>query len=168
MRSFVKPDFPRLPDKLRGDLKTITPSIDGGLTYWPCAARMKDGTVLLCVYVVPEGPYIKHWGVYPQQDSGKSYISISDMDALTESPYRLPAQFANELYESGESRMGYTIFTVLFSDGSRQAYGTGNALDFVRFPEGKTAADVTGVVPHEGREAELVSGREYYWCLFSD
>ena len=60
--------------------------MDGDLTYWPCAARMKDGTVLGCVYVVPEGPYIKHWGVYPQQDRGKSYISLSDVDALAESP----------------------------------------------------------------------------------
>jgi hypothetical protein len=41
---------------------------------------MKDGTVLICVYVVPERPYIKHWGVYPQQDRGKSYISLSDVD----------------------------------------------------------------------------------------
>ncbi len=55
MRPFDKPQFPTLPDKLREDLRTITPSMDGDLTYWPCSARMKDGTVLVCVYVVPEG-----------------------------------------------------------------------------------------------------------------
>jgi len=168
MSSFAKLDFPKLPEKLREDLGTITPSVDGDLTYWPCAARLRDGTVLSCVYVVAERPYIKHWGVYPQQDRGKSYITISDVDALAESPRRLPAKFANELYMSGESGMGYTIFTVIFADGSRQAYGTGNAVDFIRYPEGMGPNDVIEVLPHEGRKAELVRGPEYYWCLFSE
>src|SRR3954464_3651003 len=145
MHSSEKPSFPTLPDKLREDLKAIAPSIDGELSYLPCAARMRDGTVLTCVYVVPEGPYIRHWGVYPQQDRGKSHISLSDVEAFTESPRRLPAQFANKLYRSGESGMGYTIFTVVFSDGTRQAYGTGNAVDFIRYPGGKDSKDVIDV-----------------------
>jgi hypothetical protein len=168
MRSLDKPHFPKLPEKLREDLRTITPSMDGDLSYWPCAARMKDGTVLACVYVVPEGPYIKHWGVYPQQDRAKSYISLSDVDALAESPRRLPAQFANKLYQSGESGMGYTIFTAVFADGSRQACCAGNAVDFIRYPAGKGQSDVIEVLPHEGRNSELVRCPEYYWCLFSD
>jgi hypothetical protein len=162
-----RPHIPQLPDKLRDDLGAITPSRDGDLTYWPCAARMKNGTVLVCVYVVPEGPYIKHWGVYPQQDRGKNYISLADVDALAESPRRLPPQFANKLYKSGESGMGYTIFTVVFADGTRQAYGTCNAVDFVRYPEGKTQNDVVEVLPHEGRAAEPISNPQYYWCLFA-
>lgn len=164
----VRPHIPELPEKLREDLAAITPSRNDDLTYWPCAARMKDGTVLVCVYVVPEGPYIRHWGVYPQQDRAKSYISVEDVDALTESPRRLPPRFANKLYQSGESGMGYTIFTVEFTDGSRQAYGTGNAVDFIRYPEGKGQSDVVEVLPHEGRNAEPVSCPEYYWCLFSE
>jgi len=164
----VRPHIPKLPDRLREDLNAITPSTDGDLTYWPCAAHMKDGTVFTCVYVLPEGPYIRQWGVYPHQDRGKSYISVADVDALAESPTRLPAPFANKLYKSGESGMGYTIFTVVFADGSRQAYGSGNAVDFVRYPEGKGPSDVVDVLPHEGRNAEPVSCPEYYWCLFSE
>jgi hypothetical protein len=164
----VRPHIPNLPDKLRDDLSAITPSRSGDLTYWPCAARMKDGTALVSVYVVPEGPYIKHWGIYPTQDRGKSHISVADVDALAESPRRLPAQFANKLYENGESGMGYTIFTVVFADGSRQAYSCGNAVDFVRYPEGKGPDDVVDVLPHEGRNAEPVRCPEYYWCLFSE
>jgi hypothetical protein len=164
----VRPDIPKLPDKLRDDLSAILPSQCGDLAYWPCAARMKDGTVLVCVYVVLEGPYIRRWGVYPQQDRRKSYISVVDVDALAESPSRLPARLANKLYEAGESGMGYTIFTVVFADGSRQAYGTGNAIDFVAYPEGKGQGDVLDVLPHEGRNAEPASCPEYYWCLFSE
>jgi hypothetical protein len=164
----IRPHIPKLPAKLRDDLRAITPSMNGDLTYWPCAAHMKDGTVLVCVYVVPEGPYIRHWGVYPQQDRGKSYTSLSDVDGLAESPRRLPARFADKLYKSGESGMGYTIFTVVFADGSRQAYSTGNAVDFIRYPEGKGPNDVVDVLPHQGRNAEPVNSPEYYWCLFSD
>jgi len=157
-----------LPDKLRRDLDVISPSLDGVLTYWPCAARLRDGTKLVCVYVVEETNYIKVWGVYPEQNRHKSYVSVSDVSELAESPRRLPARFADKLYTHGESGMGYTIFTVLFKDGSRQAYVGGNAVDFVRYPEGKGASDVSDVLPGEGRNAEPVRTPEFYWCLFSE
>jgi hypothetical protein len=164
----VRPDIPRFPDNLQADLSAVIPSDDGEITYWPCAARMKDGSVVQCVYVVAEGPYIRTWGVYPQQDRGKSYISIQDVDALTESPARLPAKLANKLYHAGESGMGYTIFTVVFADGSRQAYGAGNAVDFIHYPEGKSQSDVVDVLPHEGRSTDPITCPECYWCLFSE
>ena len=72
-------------------------------------------------------------------------------EALAESPRRLPAQFANKLYKSGESGMGYTIFTVIFADGSRQAYGTGNAVDFISYPEGKGQMDVVDCAAPRGK-----------------
>ena len=106
--------------------------------------------------------------IYPQQDHGKRYISVDDVDALAESPRHLPARFANKLYENRESGMGYTIFTVVFADGCRQAYATGNALDFIRYPEGKGRSDVVDVLPHEGRNAEPISSPEYYWRLYAD
>ena len=167
MGSRQKPKFPPLPDKLRQDLNAISPSVDRDITYWPCAARVKDGTVLTCVYIVEEAPYLRHWGIYPEQDRAKSYILVQDVDALAESPRRLPSRFANELYKAGESGMGYTIFTVRFANGYRQAYVTGNAVDFIRYPEGMTQSDVVAVLPHEGRNAEPISCPEYYWCLFS-
>ena len=52
--SSEKPSFPKLPDRLREDLRNIAPSRDGDLTYLPCAARMRDGTVLQCVNNVIE------------------------------------------------------------------------------------------------------------------
>jgi hypothetical protein len=37
--------------------------------------------------------------------------------------------------------MGYQIFTVVFADGERQAYGSsGNAVDFVFYPHDKGPA----------------------------
>jgi hypothetical protein len=80
----------------------------------------------------------------------------------------LPARFANKLYNAGESGMGYTIFTVVFSDGTKQAYSAGNAVDFIRYPEGKGPADVADVLPHEGRNEIQIRVPEYYWCLYSE
>jgi hypothetical protein len=107
-------------------------------------------------------------GVYPEDDRGKRHIRIEDVLKVEESPTRLPAHFAKEIYKHGESGMGYTIFTVLFSDGSRQACVTGGAVDFVRYPEGKGPEDVIEVLPHKGRNAQPVRAPDWYSCLYSD
>jgi hypothetical protein len=87
--------------------------------------------------------------------------------SLKSSPSRLPAKFANQIYDAGESGMGYTIFTVEFEDGSRQAYSAGNAVDFVQYPSGQTESSVVGVVPHIGRgEPSMKSAPGYFWCLY--
>jgi hypothetical protein len=159
---------PLLPH-VREALKGIEPSQDGDLVYYPCRAVLKSGEACDTVYIAPEEPYIKYWGVYPENDRGKRWIKMEDVAEVEESPIRLPAQFANEIYRNGESGMGYTIFTVVFSDGSRQAYGMGNAVDFIRYPNGKGPKDVVAVIPHEGRnDATRVDGSEYYWCLYSE
>ena len=101
---------------VREALKDIEPSQDGELVYYPCRAILKSGEACDTVYIVPEKPYIKYWGVYPENDSGKRWIRMEDIAEIKESPFRLPAQYANEIYKNGESGMGYTIFTVVFAD----------------------------------------------------
>lgn len=64
--------------------------------------------------------------------------------------------------------MGYTIFTVVFSDGFRQAYSSGNAVDFITYPPGKNPGDVIAVEPHAGREWGPIRAPEWYWCLYSE
>jgi len=64
--------------------------------------------------------------------------------------------------------MGYTIFTVVFSDGILQACVTEKVVDFISYPNGKTPADVIKVLPHEGRNAAPVMGLGWYWCFYSD
>jgi hypothetical protein len=159
---------PLLP-QVREALKSIEPSRDGELVYYPCRTVLTSGEAFDTVYIVPEKPYVKQWGVYPENDSGKRWIRMEDLAQVQESPTRLPAQFANELYRNGESGMGYTIFTVVFADGLRQAYVTGNAVDFILYPTGKGPKDVLAVLPHEGRRDDsLVKSPEWYWCLYSE
>jgi hypothetical protein len=159
---------PLLPH-IREALKRIEPSRDGELVYYPCRAVLKSGEASDTVYIVPENPYVKRWGVYPENDPGKRWIRMEDIAEVQESPIRLPAQFANEIYRKGESRMGYTIFTIVFADGVRQACATGNAVDFIRYPVGKGPKDVVAVIPHECRRGDsLVNSPEWYWCLYSE
>jgi len=88
---------------------------------------------------------------------------------VPDSSSRLPARLANEIYRNGESGMGYTIFTVVFADGLRQACVTGNAVDFIRYPRHKGPKDVVAVIPHEGRRDDsLMESPEWYWCLYSE
>lgn len=159
--------YPALLESLRSRLAAIEPSKSGNLDYYPCQVLLRAGTVIDRVYVIAEAPYISRWGVYPDQDRGKSSIEIADVASISESPSRLPARFANRLYEAGESGMGYQIFTVIFSDDMKQAYLTGNAVDFIEYPEGKSMKDVTNVLPHVGRDQNPQRGPKYYWCLYS-
>jgi hypothetical protein len=167
MDSYQRNRFSHLSPTIRQQLASIEPSIAGELKYYPCAARLSNGESLACVYVVCDEPYLKMWGVYPENDRGKNWVRVENLVEVVDSPYRLPANFATELYQHGESGMGYTIFTVVFSDGSRQAYVTGNAVDFIRYPEGKGPGDIAKVLPHEGRNAERMNAPQYYWCLYS-
>ncbi len=169
------PKFPRLPPNLREQLSSIVPSRERDLDYYPCDACLHDdGTVVERVYVVSEIPYIKHWGLYPSDDPGKRGIPITEVASLSESRSRLPPQSANDLYAAGESEMGYSVFTVVFSSRfgplrrKRQAYLTGNAVDFIDYPNGLTGKDVKEVLPHVGRDAHPRNGPQYYWCIYSE
>jgi hypothetical protein len=157
-----------LPDHIREALGQITPSKDGELEYFPCRVTLDSGQELNNVYIEPEDSYMKVWDVYPEEDGGKKSVRIEQVIRVDESPSRLPAQIANEIYRNGESGMGYTVFTIVFADGSRQACVTGNAVDFIDYPDGKGPADVLEVLPHEGRDKDLVRAPEWYWCLYSE
>lgn len=156
-------------------MDAITPSIEPivQLAYYPCLVTTKDGTSLDRVYLVSEIPWITLWGVYPNQDHGKYEVLVSDVVSVVESPSRLPATVATELYKAGESGMGYTVFTVVFKRTipllrQRRVYVTGNAVDFIDYPNGKGPNDVVEVLPHVGRNPRYKQGPNYYWCLYSE
>jgi hypothetical protein len=149
-------------------LAAIEPSVCGSLKYFPCSVVLKTGSQLDCVYVVSQAPYIRYWGIYPEDDPGKSVILVQNVQAVRESAYRLPVEVANTLYRSGESGMGYTVFTLEFADGSTQSYMAGNTVDFIDYPAYKTASDVVRVLPNVGRDSNPRQGKAYYWCLYSD
>jgi hypothetical protein len=122
---------PRLTPQVEKQLAGIQPSVWESMKYFPCSAILKSGERLDRVYLVSQAYFVRYWGIYPEDAPGKLHVSIQDVVNVEESPSRLPATLANKLYRAGESGMGYTVFTVVFRDGSRQAYVTGGAVDFI-------------------------------------
>jgi len=110
----------------------IEPSKDRDLLCYPCRVTLRTGPTLDTVYIEPELPYLRAWGIHPEDDRAKQSIRIENVMKVEDSPTRLPARFANEIYRHRESGMGYTVFAVIFADGSRPACITGNAVDFIR------------------------------------
>jgi hypothetical protein len=159
--------FSLLPRHIQDALQAIEPTHDSDLTYFPCSVTLTSGDVLDTVYFMPERPTMKLWEAYWQTDGAKRLIRVEDVAEVRDSPTRIPARFANELYQQGESGMGYTIFTVVFSDGTRQACVTGAGVDFIQYPPGKGPLDVTAVLPHEGRRDDsLVKAPPLRWCIY--
>ena len=157
--------YPKLPENLKQLLHQIEPSRCLFMNYLPCVVRIWSGSVIDRVYVQNEIPYIKVWGVYPEQDRGKSSIQIGEVVSLEESPSRLPALFATQLYQEGETGMGGHEFKVTFSDGATESYTGGNAVDFIGYPAGKTGKDIVAV--KSGRQKNARIRPSYFWCLYS-
>lgn len=161
--------YPALPHAVRTQLERVLPTKDASMAYRPCRLTLKDGKKQDYVYVADAANYIKMWGVWPDQDQGKREIQIGDVEAIEESPSRLPPTLAQQLYDAGESGMGYVAFTLSFRDGSRSIHVSGNATDFVLLPDGKTMQDVLDVHPHAGRgESGHLQAPEYFWCLYEN
>ena len=156
--------YASLNDDLRKQLFAI-PSGDG-LTF-PCLVTFKDGSERDRVFLARSQEWIRQWGVWPEDDKGKRSVDVRDIVSIRESPTRLPAKFAAELYNAGESGMGYCLFKVMFADGSEQAYSSGNAVDFINYPEHQSPSTVIGIIPHaDTPDGTQRHAPDYSWCLF--
>ena len=165
----TKCTYPELPSSLRQQLDQIQLSSDGMMRYWPAQTTMRDGSIHERVYFADAEEYIKVWGVWPSDDSAKQEIKIGEVASILACPSRLPHKFADQLYRAGESGMGYVVFELRYTDGSKSAHLAGNAVDFVQLPEGKQTKDIVGVTPHAGRNSKSpLNAPDYAWCLFQE
>lgn len=156
--------FPTLSDDFRMKLERITPTQS---IYFPVTVTLRTGERRDAVYLCPAIPWFEQWGVWPDEDAGKRWVSLEQVVDFEESPSRLPPRFAEALYAAGESGMGYQIFQRHFRDGSSASFVAGNAIDFPDLPPGKKVEDIVGVTPHAGRDdPHIRSGQDYAWCLF--
>ncbi len=150
---------------LSAKLANVQPSRDGMLEYRPCAVRLGDGLIVPRVVFAMADPWFTAWGIWPEDDPGKVAIAPADVADLWESPARLPAHLADELYRHGESGMGFYLFRLWPRDGSSLATRTGNVVDFPYLPAG-TDMDVVERVEPAGRSEESVhDAPPFAWCL---
>lgn len=142
------PTFEVLPPNLASQLALVPKSRDGSLEYAPCLVRLRTGEVLPRIYVAEESAFFALWG----DDPRRTYLDVSEIDSIEDSPFRLPASLANVVYEAGESGMGYSIFTVHLRDGRSLPFLAGNAVDFPDWPSDVDPRDAIAIEPHVGRE----------------
>lgn len=160
---------PKLSRELAAQLAAVPTSRDLSFHYAPCRVELKSGDILPRVYLAEESAYLRLWG----DDPGRPMVDLNDVASIAESPERLPPQLADEIYDAGESGMGYVIFTVRMRDGRTIPFSTGNAVDFLDWPLGVDPRDAVAVEPHAGRgffaggDSGGRRGASYLWCLYS-
>jgi hypothetical protein len=166
-RSHAKPSV--IGSELLAQVGAVTPSGGRRLLYRPCEVVLKDGRVVDRVYVQEAWTWKQTWGVWPEDDRGKSSIAIDDVASIRESPSRIDPRLATRLLDAGESGMGYSRFTLVLRDGRRINTMTGGAVDFPGLPDGVAASDVVDVIPHEhvGMLDTKLPDPPYWWCLYT-
>ena len=156
-----------LSTNLRLQLDLIEPSESWfGLLRYPCAAELRDGTVLNCVYFVDLATFERTQpGKQPEEAYGPRYVSPDRVASIRESPLRLPARFANEIYRAGEAGMGYFDFCLVFSFWCRRDYVVG-LVDFLEYPRWYGPADVKAVILYRNKRKPRRQP-ETWWCVFA-
>jgi hypothetical protein len=127
-----------LSDAVVRQLIVIPQSHYCNMALWPCQVTLLDGRILPRVLVRCSKQY------YEDNDL---FIPASQVSAISESQFRLPARWANIVYAHGESGMDYFMFRVFFRDKTHIDVTIGSTIDFIPYPEGKTVADVFTVEP---------------------
>ena len=100
--STVPRRYPVPTEKILAQILSVPVSVDRWMPYRPCDVVLKNGRRVDRVYVVPEEPYILMWGVWPEDDRGKSSVLLDELAEVRDSRHRLPAPFAQKLYSAGE------------------------------------------------------------------
>jgi len=160
--------MPKESMNLLRELEAIEPSeFEPGTRIYPCSALLNDGTVLECVYFVSADTAKRLFGPAGiEAVSERLRIPVEQVANVGVSPARLPARFANQIYQAGETHYGCYMFTLVFSRWRREKYSQGGFIDFLSFPRGRRPCDVKEVLLRTGpiRASRVM---EYRWCVYS-
>lgn len=136
------------------------------LLVYPCSARLLDGTIVDRVYFANQRTFRRLWGKeHPEPGRG---VSAEEVAEVRESPFRLPVQFANEIYRVGETSFGVTAFTLVFYGWYKRNYAVaGTMVDFLDYPFWLGPTDVTGVLLYP-QKWRLRPNPLAHWCVFRE
>jgi hypothetical protein len=158
-----------LLENVMQEMQAVQPSeLEPGTKLYPCAVRLLDGTTLNRVVLINSATARRLFG-----PSGLAAVSerlrvpTELVASVAESPERLPARFANEIYREGETHYGIFTFTLVFSRWRRQRYLTGGFIDFPVFPGSYGPMDVKEVILRSGAD-RASPAKEVKWCVYGD
>lgn len=125
-------------------------TIEAGVWGTPCSVTLIDGSSRdVCLA----------WENKRYSDKG-NWLSPLQVVDIRECDARMPTEFARQIWNAGESGMGYHIYVVELEDGASFVHVAGNLLiDLVSLPSGYHPTDIVNVIPHQGR---VRSEREGY------
>jgi len=158
----------KISKELKIQLLKVQPSKDGLIEYRPCQVRLKNGEICNRVCLVEAKSYLQIWGMMPDEDIGKGYILIENIEKIQESPFRLPAIFANKLYRAGETGMGYFLYKLEFNNSKNIDVLSGNVVDFPPISNDFFEIKIKNVFPHKGSRVKSIQCPEYLWCLYNE
>ncbi|MFZ1990502.1 MAG: hypothetical protein WAW96_12110 [Alphaproteobacteria bacterium] len=158
--------YPVITKLLAEELKAIAPSIKKQAKLYPCLATLTDGRQLDGVYMISAADLLRIDDI-----ESKTILPLGRVAHIEESPTRLPAKLANKIYRSGESAMGYYLFTLVFNDGAQLPCRTGDSVDFVDLPHSFADRKIVNVLPHVGQKVVPAGkpqghGAAAVWCPF--
>jgi hypothetical protein len=163
--TFEPREYPALPEALHDQLREIEPTVrPGGHCYWPVQAVLRDGRTIDCVCLMDAAAYmVSFQRPWPELLRDATAISVLDIEAVRESPVRLPARLADRLRHTDEFRAGASAYSLLLEGGATRSVIVSGLLDFTSLPTGTTTGDIVDVTP-------LVSGDLHEaecqtWCL---
>ena len=158
--------YPVITKLLATELKSITPSVKKQVKLYPCLATLTDGRQLDGVYMIAAGDFLKI-----EDPESRTVLPLGRVAHIEESPTRLPAKLADKIYRSGESAMGYYLFTLVFDNGEHLPCRTGDSVDFVDLPRSFADKKIVNVLPHVGQKVVPAGKPQGHsaaavWCPF--
>jgi hypothetical protein len=138
---------------------------------WAGAAELDGGEVEECVLYVTEEDAWEDSFLYDLFHP-ESFLKLSEVKSIFESPHKLPVHIEEEMNEVGETHMGGMVVNFILRDGSKFEHSSGSAnLAFISTPEGCSPDDIVDV--ELSRDATFVpagislKGPSYKWCVFN-
>jgi hypothetical protein len=159
--------FPELGQASQRQLELVEPSVfPTGAVLYPCSARLKDGANYACVYFVDLATFRQLFrGLEPASIENLFWIPGEQVELIQESPARLPAKFANRIYQA-PGHWGYHSFTLVFSWWCRRDYLVGGFVDFLTYSFRRGPSDVKDILLCRVNK-RVTAVPQTYWCVFS-
>ncbi len=143
------------------------------------AATLKDGTYLPCVVFRNKNDILDLAKKRFEELMNTEYknaiietfvvpgnrVAWYDLKSVDQSPFSLPGEFRDVIYNAGETRMGYQSFQADMADGAKFFFSSTTHVEFFEVPNNYTLENIVTVYTHRISEAESFREKPYFDCF---
>lgn len=164
----------------------IEPVTDlSGSPAYRCSAYLKDGLYLPCVLLASSAARVAlasrrfdeargqeqrgeaGFGMR-YQDIVRTFVASGnrindyDIERVEKSRFAIPLARLREV--RGETRMSWTQFAAVMSDGQEFSFGTTYLTEFFDMPPGYTGESIATIIPHKRGDGHVFRERPFFTC----